>query len=103
MRIIWSEDAQSELGLILEYGAATFGERAAGRFYREVLDNEVRLLSFPCMGKIEPLLAGRPQNFRSLVIHKHYKLIYYIDEDTIYIAALIDTRADPDSLTEKLG
>lgn len=55
------------------------------------------------MGKIEPLLAGRPQNFRSLVIHKHYKLIYYIDEDTIYIAALIDTRADPDSLAEKLG
>lgn len=38
-----------------------------------------------------------------LVIHKHYKLIYYIDEDTIYIAALIDTRADPDSLAEKMG
>ena len=41
------------------------------------------------------LLEDMPIVYRSLVVHKHYKLIYHIEAETIYVAALFDTRRDP--------
>ena len=54
------------------------------------------------MGLVEPLLEGRNKVYRSLVIHKLYKLVYYVDEETIYIADLWDVRRDPDRLIARL-
>lgn len=41
---------------------------------------------------------------RSLVVHEHFKLIYYIDlpHNTLYIADLWDTRREPSRLAEPL-
>ncbi|RHJ95358.1 type II toxin-antitoxin system RelE/ParE family toxin [Parabacteroides bouchesdurhonensis] len=95
MQVIWTEDALDELSSVLEYGACAFGKRAVERFYEKLLENELRLANNPYMGELDPLLAGRPQNFRSLVVHCHYKLVYYVEAETIYITALFDTRRDP--------
>lgn len=61
-----------------------------------------RLASAPFIGKVEPLLQGSGLPFRSLVIHKHYKLIYHYDKntDTLRIAALWDTRREPRTQAE---
>ena len=42
-------------------------------------------------------MAGRKAQYRSMVIHKHFKLVYRIDEQrqVIRIAALWDTRREP--------
>ena len=102
MQVIWAEDARDELGSVLEYGACAFGKRAAERFYEKLLENELRLANNPYMGELEPLLAGRPQNFRSLVVHRHYKLVYYVEAEIIHIVALFDTRRDPASLGDHI-
>ena len=60
--------------------------------------DEQRLASHPHLGAVEPLLAARKVAYRNLVIHRHYKLIYSIDNDTVRIVALWDTRRNPDSL-----
>ena len=54
------------------------------------------------MGKIEPLLLGRFYEYRSWVIHEHFKLIYHIIDDVIYIANIWDTRREPQRLTENV-
>ena len=63
-----------------------------------------RLAKFPLIGKVEPLLQGRSLQFRSLVIHEHYKLIYHYDEtaETLRIAALWDTRREPRAQADNL-
>ena len=102
MQIKWSDDAIEELNAALEYGVSTFGENAAKRFYENLLENESILLTNPRIGQNEPLLVRRSQNFRSRVVHKHYKLVYYIEVDIIYIVALFDTRRNPASLANHI-
>lgn len=78
-------------------GERLFGIRTARKFSRQ-LDAQIMLLTAnPYIGKIEPLLEGRKTSFRSLVVHKHFKLIYYLNDSqqTLYIAALWDTRREP--------
>ena len=50
---------------------------------------------YPGIGSYEPLLVERPEGFRSVVVHRNCKLVYYVDGDTLYIADLWDTRREP--------
>ena len=95
MRVIWDDDASEKLVNALEYGRYTFGERIMKKFYTRILDYEKLLQSNPGMGKKEPLLEKEPEGYRSLVVHPNYKLVYYVDGDTIYIVDLWDTRREP--------
>jgi hypothetical protein len=48
----------------------------------------------PLLGKREFLLEDRRDHvYRSLLVHKHFKVVYYIDES--YIVALWDVRREP--------
>lgn len=95
MRVIWDDDASEKLVNALEYGRNTFGERVMKKFYTRILDYEKLLQSNPGMGKKEPLLEKEPEGYRSLVVHPNYKLVYYVNGDTIYIVDLWDTRREP--------
>ena len=95
MRVIWDDDASEKLVNALEYGRYTFGERVMKKFYTRILDYEKLLQSNPGMGKKEPLLEKEPEGYRSLVVHPNYKLVYYVNGDTIYIVDLWDTRREP--------
>lgn len=55
------------------------------------------------MAPIEPLLQERKEVFRSLVVRKNYKVIYYIQNTIIYIADIWDCRQDPDRLLKPDG
>ena len=55
---------------------------------------------FPRMAPIEETLMGLSETYRSLLVHPHFKLIYYIDEaaETIYIVDMWDVRRAPINL-----
>ena len=79
------------------YCATEFGRTVAYDFLDSV-DRQVNLLAeFPEIGKVEPLLKDRKLVYRSLVVHKFFKLIYYVNEkkQRIVIADLWDTRREP--------
>ena len=104
MQVIWKDKAIQHLEQLTDYGFITFGARAVSRFVHNIQAYDKRLSSSPYMGALEPLLAHRRLPYRSLVVHSHYKLIYWVDEeqDTVFIAALWDTRRNPDNLSESL-
>lgn len=92
MQVKWSRRAGRALDTALAQGAKLFGIRATTLFYNRVKS-------------YEPLLANRPRHqYRSLVVHEHFKLIYYIDlpHDTLYIADLWDTRREPSRQADPL-
>lgn len=50
------------------------------------------------MAPIEPLLEGYLHPYRSPVVKKKYKIIYYISNDLIYITAVWDCRRSDNRL-----
>jgi len=49
----------------------------------------------PELGKIDPLIAHRKQLYRSIIVRRLNKIVYYIKDDTIRIVAMWDTRREP--------
>ena len=95
MRVKWNKEALEQLDSIVTYVQRNFGDRTAQRVYDRIFSYEPLLAQNPFMGPRETLLANRPEGFRSIVAHKYCKLIYYVEEDTIRIADLWDTRREP--------
>ena len=54
----------------------------------------------PYIGPIDPLFDDRPVTYRSVIINGLSKMVYYIDDDVIYIAAFWDTRREPKKQAE---
>ncbi|MDR1004030.1 MAG: type II toxin-antitoxin system RelE/ParE family toxin [Prevotellaceae bacterium] len=100
MRVIISEAVERQINIVFEYGTQTFGKRTAERLRKSIYLQIKRLTEHPRIGHREFLLEGHVVVYRSLVVHKHYKVIYHIDEEKqiLYIVALWDTRRNPASL-----
>lgn len=104
MNYKWRKRAETQLTKAVTFCTKTFGKRIAQQFIGNV-DHQVRLISaHPHIGPLEPLLNNRRHSYRSLVVHEHFKLIYYIDEkkEFIYIVALWDIRREPEALVSSI-
>ena len=75
---------------------------ASADFLEEVM-RVVRLLPLvPYIGPLERLLYRSRIKFRSIVVAKHNKLIYYVRPDAIVIVDFWDTRMNPKNLAKRL-
>lgn len=83
----WLKRAVKHLDDIYEY-LAVRNEQAAVKLYNEILDTADVLMQFPLAGKVEPALEDNPKCYRSLVVSKHYKLIYRVDREVVKIVAV---------------
>ena len=104
MTIKWKKRAEAEYQKYIVYCLDKFGHFATLRFL-EKMDKQINLLEkFPHLGKVEPLLVGCCYNYRSLVVHPHFKLVYYINEakERIVITNFWDVRREPRELVEEV-
>lgn len=91
MTIKWSPQAFNDLESIYEFYAQK-SIRTAQSFYQALIQAVLPLSHFPEMAPCEPLLDGYAHKYRGLVVKKHYKIIYYTTEDSVYIVAIWDCR-----------
>ena len=98
MKVLWTEFAESQLDSIYDY-IQTNNQRAAAEIYNDIIDESAMLARFPRMAAIEPLLTEFPEEYRSLIVRRNYKVVYYIDNETIiYVVAVFDCRQNPEKL-----
>ena len=104
MQVKWDKRAMKRLGKATEYGLYKFGEITSIRFYQKIRSYDSLLAEHPRLGKVEPLLIGRRFEYRSLVVHEYYKLIYYINEvkSRIVVSDFWDVRQEPQHLAEEV-
>ena len=104
MQVKWDKRALKRLDKATEYGLYKFGEITSIRFYQKIRSYDSLLAEHPRLGKVEPLLIGRRFEYRSLVVHEHYKLIYYINEvkGRIVVSDFWDVRQEPQHLAENI-
>ncbi|GHT55767.1 hypothetical protein AGMMS49982_22000 [Bacteroidia bacterium] len=101
MVIIWLPLAEEALsGIFRFYNERS--EQAAIKLVFDIRQATKQLAKYPEIGFREPLLAYRPETFRSLIVRKTYKVVYYIEKGTVYIADVWNTRQDPENLRNRI-
>lgn len=104
MKVIAHERATESITKMSADCVARMGNRSGRKVIAKYEDAKKLLARQPWLGRLEPLLADRAKAYRSLVIHKHCKVVYFVDEeaDTLVIADVWDTRREPKNLTQNL-
>lgn len=102
MNIVWSARANKEWKSVALYIYTEFGKKAAANYLEQTKYWERKLMSFPECGAPEPLLADKKIMYRSLIISKHSKMIYYIKDDIVRISDIWDMRRNPQVLVKRI-
>lgn len=64
-----------------EWYSENMGIAAAEKFWNGMIAAGDLLSANPHLGKIEPLLNNTGRSYRSLLQHKDFKIIYFIEND----------------------
>ncbi len=95
MKIQWHKRADAALHQVEDYVLENFGEKVRQEFMDEVEQAVLALADMPTLGQLDPLFAHRKQAYRSIIVRRLNKVVYYVKGDTIHIAAFWDTRREP--------
>ena len=102
MKIIWHPRAEKSQLMIADYIRDLFGFKRKKAFMQEVRQMTQTLRRNPNIGKIDPLFANRAKTYRSVIVKGLNKLVYYVEDDTLYIAGFWDTRMEPNEQASKV-
>lgn len=97
MKLVYTEQALFSPEEALDFIAPKVSHEKLIEIRDEILDGADTLLMHPLQGQEEPLLEYLGLGHRRLVVG-HYKIIYRIIEECIYITDIFDCRQDPDKM-----
>ena len=95
MKVIWLPQAKKQLRHTAKYIIRQFGTKEKDEFLQNVHHINTLLAENPEMGSVEPLLTDRTIMYRSVVVNRLNKIIYFIKDNHIEIADFWDTRREP--------
>ncbi len=98
----WDKEARHRVDETAQYIIEHDGPRVGADFLEDVLRVVNLLPIVPYIGPLERLLYRSRMKFRSIVVAKHNKLIYYVRPDAIVIVDFWDTRMKPKDLAKRL-
>jgi toxin ParE1/3/4 len=97
MKLFYTEQALESLEEALEYIAPKVDHEKLIEIRDGILDAADTLLVHPFHGQQEPFLAHLGLDHRRLVV-SHYKIIYRVIGEFIYVTDIFDTRQNPSKM-----
>ncbi len=94
MNLVITNPAKSNLNKLYNYYKKEVSKKLAERIKLDLLKTISLLNTHPYIGQKEESLAALNLNHRYLV-NGHYKIIYRIEGDTVYITDFFDSRQNP--------
>lgn len=94
VKVVWTSPARQDVENIFRY-YDVLSHSFAKSLTEEFLDASKRLQLMPEMGPIEPLLEQYHRNYRYVLVHRRYKLIYLYENQTCSILLVWDCRQNP--------
>ena len=85
MRVIWTPEAQQDRANIWDY-IASDNLSAAVRMDELFSDAAARLAEYPKLGR-----PGIISGTHELIPHESYRLVYEIEQETVWVLALVHT------------
>jgi plasmid stabilization system protein ParE len=95
MKAKWKPIAINGRRRIAAYILDRFGENSKADFMAEIRETVELLKNNPYMFAIDPLFADRARTYRSAIINRKSKMVYYVEDNVIQIAGFWDCRQDP--------
>ena len=102
MKVIWDPRATRGKQNVASYIRRKFGDDRKDQFLLEVRETTQMLKQHPELGAIDPLFEDFSIAYRSIVINRLSKMVYFIKDDTVYIAAFWDCRREPKALADEM-
>ncbi len=102
MQVEWSKQAMREWENTVRYIFREFGRKAPENFELDIAKWEARIAVNPELAHQEPLLKDRKKYYRGLIVSKHSKLIYFVENEVVYISDLWDMRREPSRLSRRI-
>ena len=103
MKVVITEFAKQQIREIAQNIQSAFGKKHRDNFMQKVKEARRLLADNPHLGPKEPLLSDSPRGYRSVVVTKLNKMVYYVDNDTIiYIVDFWDVRREPSTLANQV-
>lgn len=99
--IVFYSIAKRQLSEIHDFIAYDSPSNAV-KVYNNILDEIEILMSFPQIARQEESLKGLGVEFRSLVVLRRYKVVYFIEEGTVYIFMVWDCRRNPEEFRQSV-
>ena len=80
-------------------------KKAADKIVKGIFDAVDKLATFPKMAPVEEMLVGFADEYRSLVVRKLFKVVYFINEltDEVVIVMVRDCRRNPEGLKDEIS
>jgi plasmid stabilization system protein ParE len=100
MKLKWSLNAKNDLEEIYNFYLLK-NPAVAVRIHNSILDEALRLIKWPEIGKHEIWIEkkGTEFLFRSLVTKNGlFKIIYFLNEETVFISRIWNCLKDPNDL-----
>lgn len=85
MRVIWTPEAEQDRADVWDHIAAD-NPHAAARIDELFSDVAARLAKHPNLGK-----PGNISGTRELIPHESYRMVYEIEQETVWVLALVHT------------
>ncbi len=99
--LYWTAKAKRDLKDIAGYLKKEASKEIAYKQVKSIKHCADLLETNPLLGFKEPLLDCMAVEYRSLV-HGHYKIVYSVEDGTIYINSIFDCRQAPDSIKQTI-
>ena len=94
LKVFWTESAIEQLESIFDYYKYKASIKIARNLVSNIIDRTLQLETQPQSGQFEEILKNRKNKYRYL-IEGNYKIIYWIEDNYVKIAAVFDTRQNP--------
>jgi len=91
IKIEWTEPVLQDLKTIVDYIEKEWSEALADKFIELVKERIQTLSKHPYMG----MASSKYKFVRSIKLSKHNKLYYRIENDTLVLLSIFDTRQHP--------
>ena len=102
MRVEIHRKAAKMLQSITDYYAKVGGMSSVDNLLNIIRQKSDWLTRYPTAGTIEPLLVNHKHSYRFVILNRNIKMIYYVEDDIVFIAAFWDMRMHPDKLKRKI-
>jgi len=97
LRVFWTDTARFQLEEIFDYYKDKTSVNVARKLVKQIIYRTIQLEKNPNSGQKEPLLSDRKFEYRYLV-EGNYKIIYWIEDNYIKVAAVFDCRQNPEKM-----
>ena len=97
IKVFWTQTALNHLEDIFEYHKYNASINIARKLVKKLVDSTIQLQKSPKIGRVEELLKHRKYEYRFIVVG-NYKIIYWVEDNLIKIAAVFDTRQNPEKI-----